>query len=64
MNFSLREKCPNTELFLIRIFPHSKSLMGNLIFCAVKVTLLYPNIILLPKNLSFGTGAFVGGGVI
>ena len=23
MSFSLREKCPNTEFFLVRIYPHS-----------------------------------------
>ena len=26
---SLREKCPNTQLFLVRIFPYSVQIRGN-----------------------------------
>ena len=28
-NWTLHEKCPNTEFFLIRIFPHSDSIRGD-----------------------------------
>ena len=35
LNLPLRQKCPNTELFLVRIFPHSDSIRRNTKYLSV-----------------------------
>ena len=50
---ALRKKCPNTELFLVRIFPHSdqKNLLIWSLVSVIDTFLMTDNHLLFRRNL-------------
>ena len=50
---ALRKKCPNTELFLVRIFPHSdqKNLLIWTLVSVIDTFLMTDNHLLFRRNL-------------